>query len=143
MEIQVPVGKKIRFDESLIDSYNPWVVRRASRENRYWNHRYGYKIDWDDDDYFDWHADVDYVMTEEGRLEDPVKQQKDAEKKLEKKTKTNADSLRRAIEDRERQNERDRQKLEQQDESNNNSTGKTKTKNSDLASLNFFTALII
>src|SRR4029079_19014632 len=76
VEIQVPVGKKIRFDESLIHAYNPWVVRRASKENRYWNRRYSYKIDWDDDDYFDWDADVDYVMTEEGKLIDPTKQVK-------------------------------------------------------------------
>jgi hypothetical protein len=28
MEIQVPEGKKIRFDQSLVDAFNPWVVRR-------------------------------------------------------------------------------------------------------------------
>ena len=142
MEIQVPVGKRIRFDESLIDAYNPWVVRRASRESRYW-HRNSYNIDWDYDDYFDWHANIDYVMTAEGKLADPNKQEKNPKDTVQKKT--NTDSLRRVIEERERLNERDRQKLEQrQDVPDSNSTGyKTKEKDSDLASLNLFTPLII
>jgi phage shock protein PspC (stress-responsive transcriptional regulator) len=141
MEIQVPVGKKIRFDESLIDAYNPWVVRRSSRD-RNWR-RYSYNIDWDYDDYFDWDANVDYVMGEDGKLIDPNKQVTTTEKK--KGQRTNADSLRRVIEQRDRLNERDRQKLEEgQDLPDSNSTGyKQRKDDKEVASVNLFTPLII
>ncbi len=141
MEIQVPVGKKIRFDESIIDAYNPWVVRRSSRENRYWN-RYRYNIDWDNDDYFDWKANVDYVMTSEGKLVDPNKLD---EFKTDNKKITNTDSLRKVIEERERLNERDRRKLEEgRDVPDSNSTGfKNRKQDNEVAFLNPFTPLII
>jgi phage shock protein PspC (stress-responsive transcriptional regulator) len=66
VEVHVPVGKKIRFDESLMQAYSPGVVRRFDRTeyNRYW--RYRYKMDWDMDEYFNWETNVDYIMTENG-----------------------------------------------------------------------------
>ena len=144
MEIQVPVGKKIRFDESLIHAYNPWVVRRSGNENRYWNRRYNYNIDWDYDEYFDWDADIDYVMTAEGKLADPNKPEKKAKDKVGKKT--NADSLRRVIDERERQNERDRKKLEEGTgvpDSNSTGYNKKEAKKGEIDSFNFLSQFII
>lgn len=68
LEIQVPVGKQIRFDQSVEDTYNSWVVRKYER--RYSSNRWRrqYKVDWDMDDYFDWNVNTDYVMTKEGQL---------------------------------------------------------------------------
>jgi hypothetical protein len=73
LEIQVPAGKKIRFDESVSEAYNPWVVRTYNKNyrNRFWRNRY--KEDWDLDESFDWTANVDYVMNEKGNLADPQK----------------------------------------------------------------------
>lgn len=66
VQIEVPVGKQIRFDESLEEAYNPWVVRSAKESRGWGNTRYRY--DWDFDDHFDWNANVDYVMDTDGRL---------------------------------------------------------------------------
>ena len=55
--IQVPVGKKLRFDESVTRKLQTVQIRRGDR------------IDFDD--WFDYRTNVDYVMTENGTLEDP------------------------------------------------------------------------
>jgi len=140
IEMQVPVGKKIRFDESLIDAYNPWVVRRSSRENRYWRR---YNIDWDNDDYFHWDANIDYVMTDEGKLVDPNKT--DENKTVKPGKRTNADSLRRVIEERERLNERDRRKLDEGTDLPDSTTigYQQKDRREEAATLSLFTPLII
>jgi len=71
VELEVPTGKKIRFNESLISAYNPWVVRRIERNGQRWGHRW--QSDWDYDEYFDWNPDIDYVMGDDGKLIDPNK----------------------------------------------------------------------
>ena len=71
VEIGMPAGKKINFDESVLDSYNPWVVRRSVRGGRYWGHRW--QSDWDYDDFFGLQAGVDYTMGQDGVLFDPLK----------------------------------------------------------------------
>ena len=125
VEVQVPVGKKIRFDETLENAYNPWVVRKSAREYRNWSGP-RYRIDWDYDEYFSWDVDKDYVMTAEGKLVDPNKVEE--EQKATSPNALNADSLRRVIDERERQNEIDRRKLEEgTDRPDSNTTGyKTK-----------------
>jgi phage shock protein PspC (stress-responsive transcriptional regulator) len=71
VEIEMPKGKKINFDESVLDAYNPWVVRRSVKAGRYWSRRW--QSDWDYDDYFNLQPDIDYVMGEDGVLFDPFK----------------------------------------------------------------------
>jgi phage shock protein PspC (stress-responsive transcriptional regulator) len=73
VEIQMPPGKKINFDESVLESYNPSVVRRVVR-GQYWGRRW--RSDWDYDDYFDLQANVDYVMGKDGVLFNPLKPEK-------------------------------------------------------------------
>ncbi|HUQ65959.1 MAG TPA: PspC domain-containing protein [Flavitalea sp.] len=134
LEIFIPVGKKIKFDPSLMQAYNPWVVRHSENSgyNRYYGRR-NYQFDWDYDSYFDWDANVDYVMTTDGKLVKPDEVIKDQKGTFEKQT--DKDSLRRIIEERERLNERDRQKLDRgtdqpDDNSNreqNSSTGDQST----------------
>lgn len=150
MEIQVPVGKKIRFDESLIHAYNPWVVRRSAREYRYWNRRYGYNSDWDYDDYFDWDADVDYVMSTDGKLIRADKVVVDSTGVYEKKSDKNK---LKELEEKQKKNEKERQEIEkekqklenQQNQNDSNSTGYNSKQedHTEVASLNFFTPLII
>ena len=73
VEIQIPVGKRIRFDESVFHAYNPWVVRKSWRERRYWGNRW--QSDWDYDEFFDLKPNVDYVMGPDGKLINPAEQE--------------------------------------------------------------------
>ena len=117
IEIKVPVGKRILFDETVADKLHPVNIRVSER--RRWN-RNDWDMDWDDDNYFDWKSNTDYIMTAEGNLQE-VGRPADATtnspgvyeyRPSGSQTDTlNADSLRRVIEERERQQEIDRQKL--------------------------------
>jgi phage shock protein PspC (stress-responsive transcriptional regulator) len=150
MEIQVPVGKRIEFDESLVHAYNPWVVRRGGREYRsYWRNENRYNIDWDYDDYFDWDPNVDYVMSTDGKLIRADKVAIDSTGVYEKKSEKNR---LKELEEKEKKNEKERQDIErekqrlqnQQPKTDSNSTGyKRKEKDTEVASLNLFSALII
>lgn len=67
IEIQVPVGKKVRFDESLeeklsgIHSIHHFMKRSYAYRN--------WEVDWDEDyDVLDWDTEVDYIMSADGRL---------------------------------------------------------------------------
>ncbi len=64
IEIQVPVGRKIRFDESVNDKLNPAHinVKRSNRRNRVIN------IDVDNDFWHRFRSNVDYVMGIDGSL---------------------------------------------------------------------------
>jgi hypothetical protein len=150
VDIQVPVGKKIRFDESLVHAYNPWVVRRSGREyRRYWRDDYRYNIDWDYDDYFDWDPNVDYVMGSDGKLIKAEKAVVDSTGVYEKKAEK--DRLK-ELEEKEKKNEKERQDIErekqklqdQQNRTDSNSTGfNRKDNDTEVASLTLFSALII
>jgi phage shock protein PspC (stress-responsive transcriptional regulator) len=72
LKIQVPVGKKLRFDETVTRKLNPVEIRMNDRRSRL--HRA--RIDIDYNDWFEYRANVDYVMTEDGTLVDPNKPQK-------------------------------------------------------------------
>ncbi len=69
LKIQVPVGKKFRFDESITDKLNPVEVRMRDRRSRLRRAR----IDIDYNDWFEYRTNVDYVMTDKGTLVDPNK----------------------------------------------------------------------
>lgn len=64
VNIKVPVGKKIRFDES-VDLLHPYNVRVY--EKRRWN-RNDWDVDWDWDNYFDYKTNTDYIMMSDGEL---------------------------------------------------------------------------
>lgn len=118
VEIKVPVGKKVRFDESISDKLEPISVRVG--EGRSWNERNGDK-DYDEYRYFDWQTGVDYVMTANGELERtdlPEEDRQDTEERRQENgvyeyKGANSDSLRRSIEEKERQLEEERRRLEE------------------------------
>ena len=66
IEIQVPVGKRIRFDESVNNKLNPANihVKRSYRRNR------GINIEVEDDYWHRFRSGVDYVMGIDGSLKD-------------------------------------------------------------------------
>lgn len=138
VEIQVPVGKKIRFDESVTDAYNPWVVRKYNKSyrNRYWRNRY--KIDWDADEYFEWETNVDYVMNEKGELVDPLKEAakkdeaqrfvgKDSLQRIRAEQKRIRDSLNRELRRTEEQMNRDNNNDGQEDQSQDDASPSNET----------------
>lgn len=65
VEIHVPVGKHIRFDDSVREKLNPYNIR--IREERRWGRR-DIDVEWDEFDYFEWKPNVDYIMTDRGEL---------------------------------------------------------------------------
>ncbi len=109
LELQVPVGKMIRFDESIIDAYNPWVIRRRERDDYRWGRRNRYQYDWEYNDYFDWNANKDYVMTSDGKLKAPADVINNEEGTFERKS--SADSIRNEIKAREEQNRKDQERI--------------------------------
>lgn len=65
VEIQVPEGKKIRFDESIQDKLNP--VNIKIKRNKFWRRgRSGIEID--EFDSFPWETNTDYIMGKDGAL---------------------------------------------------------------------------
>ncbi len=69
IEVQVPVGKKIRFDETVDDKLIAFHI--PYRQRYVHGNRRGWEARWDDDDYDqDWAPNVDYVMGYDGELRD-------------------------------------------------------------------------
>jgi hypothetical protein len=70
--IEVPVNKKIRFDET-VNKLHALSIR--TDRDRKW-HRYNGDFDINWDEYFDYETDVDYVMGKDGYLINPSKPEK-------------------------------------------------------------------
>ena len=64
VQVQVPVGKMIRFDETVskLELSNIRIEADRNWRNERWD------VDWDDDSYYDWEPNIDYVMTANGEL---------------------------------------------------------------------------
>jgi len=73
VEIQVPVGKQIRFDHSVAEKLNPYDIRVSENERynrkRYFNRR-DWEFEWDNNWFYDWQPDTDYYMTADGKLKE-------------------------------------------------------------------------
>lgn len=148
VEIEVPVGKTINFDESLIHAYNPWVVRR-NYTYRHWNRGNRYDVEINNDYGFDFDTDVDYVMSSSGKLIRAEKAIVDSTGVHE--TQTENDRLK-ELEEKERKNEqerqeinREKQRLRLQNQNDSNSTGYTKKqkRGGETVYLDTFSPLII
>jgi phage shock protein PspC (stress-responsive transcriptional regulator) len=119
VEIAVPAGKRIYFDQSVVDKLNEDGIRL---KNRTWPNRYrrDWDYDWNYDDYFAWQPGTEYVMTAEGKLEPANLVKQDI---ATPNTTIKADSLQKIIEERERQNELDKERLQRMKDSNRNVPG--------------------
>ena len=115
VEIKVPVGKRIYFDETLKDKLHPINIRRNDR-NRWnrdgWNGD-DWNMDWDEYNAFYWDSNVDYVMKENGELEKVDRMETTTPGVYEYKKNPAADSLKKQIEERERQLEQEKQRLKE------------------------------
>lgn len=73
VEIQVPVGKQIRFDNSVGEKLNPYDIRVSENDRnnrrRNWDRR-RWEFDWENNWYYDWQPDTDYYMTADGKLKE-------------------------------------------------------------------------
>jgi phage shock protein PspC (stress-responsive transcriptional regulator) len=114
VEIKVPVGKRIMFDESVEGKLHPINIRVS--EGRRWN-RNDWDMDWDDDSYFDWKSNTDYVMTASGDLEevgnrtDTITNPTGVYEYRPQANTPEADSIRRIMEERQRQQRADSLRL--------------------------------
>ena len=118
VDIAIPVGKKIRFDESVMQAYDPWVVRRSWREGRYWGRRW--QSDWDYDEYFDLKPNIDYVMSADGKLLNPEEQIQSSDKK---------ENLRKSIRESQKKIEDEQKKIEENKQKLNDTIPASETKN--------------
>jgi phage shock protein PspC (stress-responsive transcriptional regulator) len=111
VEIKVPVGKRLRFNQSVDETFRPWDIRVTERSGkRRYNGRY--RVEWEWAESFDWKPNMDYIMTSEGTLAEPdkvnivngnvIEQRRDSEKEIQEEV----DELERRIRDR-------REKLEE------------------------------
>ncbi len=142
VEIKVPVGKRIRLDESIKGKLHPAHVRIGERNT--WND-YGRNSDWDNDDYFDWNSDTDYVMTADGQLEEVDTYKNNPNGVYEYRS--NTDSVQREIDKKEKQLEKDRENLQRmQDEKAAKQTTKIELKKNNeelLAQVHPFLPIVI
>ena len=73
VEIQIPVGKQIRFDNSVGEKLNPYDIRVTENDRtnrrRNWNRR-DWDFEWENNWYYDWQPDTDYYMTADGKLKE-------------------------------------------------------------------------
>ena len=119
IEIHVPVGKEIMFDESVRHAYNPWVIRSFRNHGGSWQRRNRYETDWDYDEYFRWSPNVNYIMTTEGKLAESSKVVEDEKGVYEPQS--SEDRLReleekeRALDRQKEEFQRERERLERRD----------------------------
>ena len=124
MQIQVPVGKKIRFAESMADKLHPFSIRVSDSRGwkRNWNRR-NWNVEFDFDEYFDWDVDVDYSMGSDGRLVDPNKPVKEKTTENDFRYKSEGE-LKKEIQQREQKVREEMQKIEQDKRRLNDSLNK-------------------
>ncbi|MGZ8545734.1 MAG: PspC domain-containing protein, partial [Flavisolibacter sp.] len=113
IEIQIPVGKQIRFNESVRDAYNPWVIRSFRNRGGSWERRNRYETDWDYDEYFRWSPDTDYIMTTDGKLVETSKTISNEKGVYEIQ---NEEDRRRELENKERELERQQEEIRRERE---------------------------
>ena len=137
VEIKVPVGKRMLFDETVKDRLHPIKIRM--NERRRWN-RDGWNgddwnMDWDDYNAFYWDSNVDYIMKENGELEKADRIETTSPGVYEYKKNPATDSLKKQIEEKERQLEEEKQRLKELESTSTLIRVKNKVKGSGSAQL--------
>lgn len=143
VEIKVPVGKKIYFDETVKEKLHPMNVKTNNR--RSWNRNRwdgdNWNMDWDEWNAFSWDSNVDYIMKENGDLEKADRIENTGVYEYKRSPAT--DSLKKQIEEKERQLEQEKQRLKDLERSSFIDI-KTKSKSKGTAHLQWpMSALII
>ncbi|MCC7401499.1 MAG: PspC domain-containing protein [Chitinophagaceae bacterium] len=110
VEIRVPAGKKIRFDETVRDRLNPFNFR--IRRYRDWNNRIQFDID--DRESFIWKVNTDYTMGKDGRLVSPEGSRVESNDDYRYKT-DDSSSLDKNIREKEKELERLKEKKREQE----------------------------
>ncbi len=136
VEVFVPAGKKIRFDEGMDDLYHPFSVRIGDNKRGWKRWRDHGNAEWEFENWFDYETGVDYTMTADGKLIDPKNPEKekndngdyrydDDKKQREKELR---EELRQIEEDKEADKKKLQQELKQLEETNRkDSINKIKT----------------
>jgi hypothetical protein len=135
IEIKMPVGRRIVFHESVKERLHPVKVRMSER--RRWNDG-NWNMDWDEWNAFYWDSNKEYVMAENGELEEANKTaqpQTTTPGVYEYQKGTNADSLRRQIEEKQKQLDEEKRRLEELQKSSTLIHTKKKVKTKSTASI--------
>ncbi len=136
VEIRVPVGKRIYFDETVRQKLHPLNVKDSDR--RSWNrNRWNgdeWNMGWDEWNAFSWDSNVDYVMKENGELEKANRLETTTPGVYEYKSNPATDSLRKEIEEKEKQLQEEKQRLKDL-ESTGNFRDKKKIRSNGMAQL--------
>jgi phage shock protein PspC (stress-responsive transcriptional regulator) len=118
IEIKIPIGKKILFENSVNDRLHPIRVTINERNRYRWRgngwHDDNWNMDWDDYNAFYWESNKDYVMTEGGELKEAtsiIDNSTAPPDVYEYRKNPAADSIRKRIEETERQIEEEKRKL--------------------------------
>lgn len=111
VEVLIPEGKKIIFDESISEKLRPFTIRVNQR--RGWS-RNQWEIDFENYDYFEWDTNVEYIMNSDGSL---TRTDRPASLKNSNQSdyryKKNVDEIRKDIEELKRKLEEEKRKLEE------------------------------
>jgi phage shock protein PspC (stress-responsive transcriptional regulator) len=135
VEIRIPVGKRIVFEESVKDKLHPVKVRM--RDRRRWNDD-NWNMDWDEWNAFYWDSNKEYIMADNGELEEVktgTQTQTTTPGVYEYRKSTNADSLRKVIEEKQKQIDEEKRRLEELQKSSTHIQIKKKQKQKSTASL--------
>ena len=126
LQIKIPVGKKIRFDESVESKLNPFNIR--IRKHRGW--RKGVNIEFDEYDSFPWSANTDYTMGADGLLKDPSgtsASQSSGNYRYQHTDSTTNENLQRLLEDEKRKKEESEKKIKELEQKQKESQQKSGT----------------
>ena len=129
VEIMVPVGKRIRFDETVDERLHPYSIRTKGNydRRRSWG-RDGWEIEFDYDRYFNWELNTDYVMTENGTLVNPDKElEEDSDKSDTTYRYDSEEQRRREYEEQKRRAEEEQRKLQEMERKLRSDTIRTTT----------------
>ena len=117
VEIQMPVGKKIRFDETVDERLHPYSIRTKENYNRKrsWGRR-NWDVEFDYDRWFDWEINTDYVMGADGQLINPDKPVIEKKEDNDTYRYDSKEQKQREYEEQKRKAEEEQQKLKQMEQ---------------------------
>jgi phage shock protein PspC (stress-responsive transcriptional regulator) len=107
--VEVPEGKKIRFDET-VNKLHALSIR--TEQSKKW-HRYTGDFDLNWDEYFDWETNVDYTMGKDGYLINPNRPRKENTENYRYDSNDSTRDLQKNIQEREQKLEQERKQLEE------------------------------
>src|SRR6185503_18872935 len=126
VEIQIPAGKRIHFDQTILEKLNPpnFTWNRTRRTRTFVNGRE--TRDWYyNENYFRFRTDVDYTMGIDGKLKDPTGNSVNADESYRYYDDNNRkDTIHETLEERKRRWKEEGEKIKQDEKKQKRDSGK-------------------